>query len=157
MSQQVVDLSISGMTCASCAARVERSLGTVEGVSATVNLATEKAHVTYAEPVTVSDLVAAVERTGYQAAVVPDPHAVRHDDRVGGDHGEHADHADHSGRGRRVSQIRLVRTQPQWAVGGVGRAVGVQERVRLYRVAEPGPGAVRLDEIHLGGRDPGPQ
>ncbi|MFI6351930.1 heavy metal translocating P-type ATPase [Streptomyces sp. NPDC050743] len=62
-----VELLIGGMTCASCAARVERKLNRMEGVSATVNFATEKAKVTYGAGVEVADLVATVEKTGYTA------------------------------------------------------------------------------------------
>ena len=58
-----VDLAISGMTCASCVSRVENSLNKLPGVEASVNLATEKARVSYAEPKTVEDLVAAVATT----------------------------------------------------------------------------------------------
>ncbi|GAA0387077.1 heavy metal translocating P-type ATPase [Streptomyces luteireticuli] len=62
-----VELSIGGMTCASCAARVEKKLNRMDGVSATVNFATEKAKVTYGSDVTVADLIATVEKTGYTA------------------------------------------------------------------------------------------
>ncbi|TKS98280.1 heavy metal translocating P-type ATPase, partial [Streptomyces galbus] len=62
-----VELSIGGMTCASCAARVEKRLNRLDGVTATVNYATEKAKVTYAGEVSVADLIAAVEATGYTA------------------------------------------------------------------------------------------
>ncbi|MER6569192.1 heavy metal translocating P-type ATPase [Streptomyces sp. NPDC001093] len=62
-----VELLIGGMTCASCAARVERKLNRMEGVSATVNFATEKAKVTYGTGVQVTDLIATVEKTGYTA------------------------------------------------------------------------------------------
>ncbi len=68
-----VDLTITGMTCASCAARVERTLNRLEGVEASVNLATEKAAVSYAGPLTPEDLLAAVATTGYGASVIPDP------------------------------------------------------------------------------------
>ncbi len=68
-----LDLSLSGMTCASCAARIEKSLNRLEGVSATVNFATEKAAVEYdPELVATDQLVAAVEALGYGAAV-PEP------------------------------------------------------------------------------------
>jgi P-type Cu+ transporter len=63
------DLVIGGMTCASCAARVERKLNRLDGVTATVNLATETARVSFPAPVTVADLIAVVERTGYTAAL----------------------------------------------------------------------------------------
>ncbi|MBH1934816.1 copper-translocating P-type ATPase [Streptomyces sp. AV19] len=62
-----VELAIGGMTCASCAARVEKKLNRMAGVSATVNFATEKAKVTYDADVTVADLIATVEKTGYTA------------------------------------------------------------------------------------------
>jgi len=64
-----VELVIGGMTCASCAARIEKKLNKLDGVSATVNYATEKAKVTYAGSVTPADLVAVVEATGYTAAL----------------------------------------------------------------------------------------
>ncbi|MEU0170310.1 heavy metal translocating P-type ATPase [Streptomyces iakyrus] len=62
-----VELAIGGMTCASCAARIEKKLNRMDGVEATVNYATEKAKVTYREDVTVSDLIETVEATGYTA------------------------------------------------------------------------------------------
>ncbi|WP_392469072.1 heavy metal translocating P-type ATPase [Arsenicicoccus cauae] len=62
-----VDLAIGGMTCASCSSRVERKLNKLDGVQASVNLATEKAHVTYPTALTVADLVTVVEQTGYTA------------------------------------------------------------------------------------------
>ncbi len=68
--QEQLDLAISGMTCASCSARVERKLNKLEGVEASVNLATEKAHVAYAAPLTVEDLIATVHKTGYGARVL---------------------------------------------------------------------------------------
>lgn len=64
-----VELSIGGMTCASCAARIEKKLNRMDGVTATVNYATEKAKVAYAEGVAPDDLVATVEATGYTAAL----------------------------------------------------------------------------------------
>ncbi|TVZ95021.1 cation-translocating P-type ATPase [Streptomyces sp. BK340] len=66
-STSEVELLIGGMTCASCAARVEKKLNRMDGVSATVNYATEKAKVSYAEGVQVSDLIATVVKTGYTA------------------------------------------------------------------------------------------
>ncbi|QLH26339.1 cation-translocating P-type ATPase [Streptomyces sp. Rer75] len=63
-----VELAIGGMTCASCAARIEKRLNRMDGVEATVNYATEKAKVSYrGESVTVKDLIATVEATGYTA------------------------------------------------------------------------------------------
>ncbi|WP_405425033.1 heavy metal translocating P-type ATPase [Streptomyces erythrochromogenes] len=62
-----VELSIGGMTCASCAARIEKKLNRMDGVEATVNYATEKAHVSYGADVAVADLIATVVKTGYTA------------------------------------------------------------------------------------------
>jgi Cu+-exporting ATPase len=62
-----VELIIGGMTCASCAARVEKKLNRMDGVAATVNYATEKAKVRYSGDLSVRDLVATVEATGYTA------------------------------------------------------------------------------------------
>jgi len=64
-----VDLAIEGMTCASCVARVEKRLNRVDGVTATVNLPLETAHVALAADVSDADLVAAVEKAGYTARV----------------------------------------------------------------------------------------
>ncbi|MGW2474668.1 heavy metal translocating P-type ATPase [Streptomyces sp. NPDC001665] len=66
------EFTIGGMTCASCAARVEKKLNRMDGVTATVNYATEKARVSYDDAaVSVHDLVATVERTGYTAKPLP--------------------------------------------------------------------------------------
>ncbi|MFF0162267.1 heavy metal translocating P-type ATPase [Streptomyces sp. NPDC005263] len=62
-----VELAIGGMTCASCAARIEKKLNRMDGVEATVNYATEKAKVTFSEDIAVTDLIATVEATGYTA------------------------------------------------------------------------------------------
>lgn len=66
-TSQRVELAIGGMTCASCAARVERKLNKVDGVSATVNYATEKAQVDFPAALSVGDLVGVVESAGYTA------------------------------------------------------------------------------------------
>jgi P-type Cu+ transporter len=67
-----VELTIGGMTCASCAARIEKKLNRMDGVEATVNYATEKAKVSYAgERLSVRDLIATVEATGYTAEEPP--------------------------------------------------------------------------------------
>ncbi|MEV4438835.1 heavy metal translocating P-type ATPase [Streptomyces sp. NPDC049577] len=63
-----VELAIGGMTCASCAARIEKKLNRMDGVAATVNYATEKAKVSYRGGIAVADLIATVEATGYTAA-----------------------------------------------------------------------------------------
>ncbi|HEV3381164.1 MAG TPA: heavy metal translocating P-type ATPase [Trebonia sp.] len=67
--ERAVDLTIGGMTCASCAARIQKKLNKLAGVTATVNYATEKARVSFPAAVTPEDLIKAVERTGYTAAL----------------------------------------------------------------------------------------
>ncbi|TWP39050.1 heavy metal translocating P-type ATPase [Leekyejoonella antrihumi] len=68
-----LDLAISGMTCASCAARIEKKLGRLDGVEASVNFATEHARVRYAEPVTIDQLLQTVEAAGYHASLPAPP------------------------------------------------------------------------------------
>ena len=70
-----VELAITGMTCASCANRIERKLNKLEGVTASVNYATEKAKVSYPATVSTDDLLRTVEQAGYAAAVPPPPGA----------------------------------------------------------------------------------
>ncbi|MEV7520921.1 heavy metal translocating P-type ATPase [Streptomyces sp. NPDC091371] len=80
-----VELAIGGMTCASCAARIEKKLNRMDGVEATVNYATEKAKVTYqGAAVSVADLIATVEATGYTAA---EPAPIRDTDGLAGQDG----------------------------------------------------------------------
>lgn len=82
------ELQIGGMTCASCAARVEKKLNKLDGVEATVNFATEKAYVSAPAFLDVADLISTVEKTGYTAQPVrkepeqsgDDDAAVRDDD-----------------------------------------------------------------------------
>jgi Cu+-exporting ATPase len=69
----LIELEIGGMTCASCAARVEKRLNKLDGVTATVNYATEKARVAFPDTVTPDDLVAAVGKAGYTATVPAPP------------------------------------------------------------------------------------
>jgi Cu+-exporting ATPase len=70
-----IELAIGGMTCASCAARIEKRLNKIEGVTATVNYATEKAKVLFPEGVSPEDLIASVEKTGYTAELPAPPKA----------------------------------------------------------------------------------
>src|SRR5919204_3422436 len=79
----VVRLELAGMTCAACAARIERRLNRLDGVEAAVNFAAEQATVECADDVPVERLVGAVESAGYGARVAPGAHE-RHE------HGEHA-------------------------------------------------------------------
>ncbi|TGD88926.1 cadmium-translocating P-type ATPase [Mycolicibacterium sp. CH28] len=76
------DLQLTGMSCASCAATIERGLNDLAGVHATVNFAVERAHVEHGPQVSEHDLIHAVESTGYHAAVI---------DHSGGGH----DHMNH--------------------------------------------------------------
>ncbi len=78
-----VELVIGGMTCASCATRIEKKLNKIDGVTATVNYSTEKAKVTFPEGVTTDELLQTVERTGYTATLP----AVESDADAGADHG----------------------------------------------------------------------
>ncbi|RDI33794.1 Cu+-exporting ATPase [Rhodococcus sp. AG1013] len=81
---RTVDLDIGGMTCASCAARIERKLGKLDGVSATVNYATEQARIRFPESVPTQDLIDVVKKTGYTAAVArPVPSADETRDLLG--------------------------------------------------------------------------
>ncbi|WP_194816720.1 cation-translocating P-type ATPase [Nocardia sp. XZ_19_385] len=72
-----VELVIGGMTCASCANRIEKKLNKLDGVTATVNYATEKARVDFTGDISPADLIATVEQTGYTATLpappVPEP------------------------------------------------------------------------------------
>ncbi len=80
-----LELSISGMTCASCAAHVEKRLNGIDGVTATVNFATEKARVSAPGTVPPGELISAVEQAGYHAALagpVPAPTAEPGDPRA---------------------------------------------------------------------------
>ncbi|MDO8370034.1 MAG: heavy metal translocating P-type ATPase [Candidatus Nitrotoga sp.] len=66
-----VDLTISGMTCASCVMRVEKALNEVAGVeSATVNLATERAHVNFSDETSATELRNAIRNAGYEATII---------------------------------------------------------------------------------------
>ena len=97
---RTVDLDLTGMTCASCAARIEKKLNRLDGVTATVNYATERAHVTADEGVGDDALVGAVEAIGYGVRLpVADPHGQghhgtdqEHDDEDAGDHGATVGH-----------------------------------------------------------------
>jgi Cu+-exporting ATPase len=77
-----IELEIGGMTCASCAMRIEKKLNKVEGVNATVNYATEKARIEAPEGTDPASLIAIVEKTGYTAALPapPEPEATASED-----------------------------------------------------------------------------
>ncbi len=77
--RNTTELAITGMTCASCATRIERKLNRLDGVSATVNYATANAHVSHPGSLAVADLVGTVEHLGYGAAL-PAPDGPDDDD-----------------------------------------------------------------------------
>jgi Cu+-exporting ATPase len=84
-----VTLDVGGMTCTACAMRVEKKLNKLEGVTASVNYATEKATVQVAPGVEVQSLLDTVARTGYTASVRPPAGTHRHDGSA--DHERHGD------------------------------------------------------------------
>ncbi|HEV2639990.1 MAG TPA: heavy metal translocating P-type ATPase [Actinocrinis sp.] len=78
-----VDLALTGMTCATCATRIERKLNRLPGVAASVNFATEQATVRYPATVDQADLLAAVAAAGYRATPIPAPGEDRADEGPG--------------------------------------------------------------------------
>ncbi len=72
---QEIELSVTGMTCAACAARVEKKLGALDDVTAAVNFATGRATVTVPASVPVARLIEAVEQAGYGAELARPPRA----------------------------------------------------------------------------------
>ena len=107
-----VDLDISGMTCSSCALRIEKKLNRVPGVEATVNYATERAHVECDPEMDPAELVAVVEATGYAASVERppgSPHAHGPSDEHGHDAGHDAhDHGPTDEAGVRALRDRVL-------------------------------------------------
>ena len=92
-----IDLDIGGMTCASCAARIEKKLNRMPGVTASVNYATEKATMTAVPEVTVDDVIATVVATGY-TATVPTHLGLQQDEPGGSEPSDEATHQhDHPG------------------------------------------------------------
>ncbi|GAA4655772.1 heavy metal translocating P-type ATPase [Arthrobacter cryoconiti] len=73
-SPRIIELDIEGMTCASCVSRVERKLGKLEGVSASVNLPLESATVTVPAGMSEQQIIDTVKATGYRASVKTSPH-----------------------------------------------------------------------------------
>lgn len=78
------DLRLSGMSCASCASKIESGLNRLDGVAATVNFAVEQAHVEHDPHVSADDLIRAVESSGYHASVFDHAHP-NHDDHMNHD------------------------------------------------------------------------
>ena len=88
-ARERIDLAIDGMTCSSCAARIEKRLNRIDGVTATVNYATEQANVTHGPTVSTEDLIAQVEAAGYTARL---PRAPASPDTTGPDAHVRDDH-----------------------------------------------------------------
>ncbi|NIJ10392.1 Cu+-exporting ATPase [Saccharomonospora amisosensis] len=86
-AEHEIELAISGMTCASCAMRIERKLNKLDGVSATVNYATEKATVSYPEGTQPNRLIEEIEAAGYSAEL-PTPAEQRVEGEVDTGRGE---------------------------------------------------------------------
>lgn len=117
---RVVDLEIEGMTCASCVNRVEKKLGKLDGVEASVNLPLESAHVKVPAGITDEQITATVEAAGYKARIRQSPshshHAHEHAEDVSGGatQNDHADHGtegatpggDHMQHGGTASQLK---------------------------------------------------
>ena len=111
---RVINLKIEGMTCASCVGRVERKLGKLDGVEATVNLPLESAQVTVPEGVTDEEIVRTVDSAGYKAHVVRPVESTRvrparedHGASMHGDHaGPHPDGEDHMAHGGTAATLR---------------------------------------------------
>jgi Cu+-exporting ATPase len=82
-AQEQIDLRIGGMTCASCAARIEKKLNKLDGVKATVNYSTEVAQVSFPATVLPADLVAEVVKIGYTATLPPPPRAAEPQELAG--------------------------------------------------------------------------
>ncbi len=85
VTSHIVDLDISGMTCSSCAMRIEKKLNRLDGVEATVNYATERAHVESRSDVDPDELIAVVEATGYHASLPPAAGTSDRSDHASGD------------------------------------------------------------------------
>ncbi|WPF82192.1 heavy metal translocating P-type ATPase [Sanguibacter sp. 4.1] len=135
-----IDLAVSGMTCASCVARVEKRLNRLPGVVATVNLPLESAHVVLDEDVDEAELVAAVAKAGYDARVTgrrrlggeaaaapaPDAHRTAHMSHApdaahapGTSHSPHATHATHAPAAHDHSSAEMALSGHSMAEGHV--------------------------------------
>jgi Cu+-exporting ATPase len=103
-----LELEIGGMTCASCATRIEKRLNKLEGVDASVNYATEKARVNAPHGTDPNLLIAEVEKTGYRAAVPKSVHSHGHDHDHGGLAGPEDDREQESLRIRLIVSTLLA-------------------------------------------------
>jgi Cu+-exporting ATPase len=109
-----LDLPVQAMTCASCAARIERKLNRMAGVTASVNYATALAHVTFPTDLHPRELVATVERTGYSAQLPSPPERAAPEETAAG-HGE----PEETGAGHSEPDADLVALRRRLLVGAV--------------------------------------
>ncbi|WP_415952311.1 heavy metal translocating P-type ATPase [Streptomyces sp. KLOTTS4A1] len=121
-----VELAIGGMTCASCAARIEKKLNRMDGVEATVNYATEKAKVHFRADIAVRDLIAKVEATGYTAREPEPPSAATPEAEEGADADANSDAR--TGTGTGTGSSADTRTT------GRQRAAAVPDELRSLRL-----------------------
>ena len=110
MSEHTVELDIDGMTCASCAARIEKRLKRLPGVEASVNYATQKASLRLPQDTSAEDAIAVVQATGYGAALYGPP------ERADVDEAEAGDRDDEAAAWRRRLLICAVLTAPVLAM-----------------------------------------
>jgi Cu+-exporting ATPase len=106
-SPRETTLAIGGMTCASCAARVEKRLNKLDGVTASVNYATEQAYVKLPDGLAPDDLIAEVEAVGYTARL-PEPAGRADGDEEAGQEDTEADDATRSLRTRLLTSVLLA-------------------------------------------------
>ena len=113
MSEQQTELVVTGMTCASCSARIEKKLSKLDGVTAAVNYATGKAFVRHPDSVTVDELLRTVDASGYAAAPAPERD-------LGADRsGEPDPEAEHTAYLRRRLVVAVALTVPIIAISMV--------------------------------------
>ena len=105
---RIVELDIQGMTCASCVGRVERKLGKLEGVQASVNLPLESATVTVPENISDQDIVDTVHATGYTAQLKRPAHSSPGDPALDGTDPVHSDHVSHGGTAAQLRPRLIV-------------------------------------------------
>ena len=105
---RIVELDIQGMTCASCVGRVERKLGKLEGVQASVNLPLESATVTVPENISDQDIVDTVHATGYTAQLKQPAHSSAADPALDGTDPVHSDHMSHGGTAAQLRPRLIV-------------------------------------------------
>ena len=134
VAAQQVELVLGGMTCASCANRIEKKLNKLDGVVATVNYASEKAKVTHTAAVAPEDLVAAVEAAGYTARLPTPPRP--------------AGQAPEAGEIVEDDPVRVVLRVPRRAGAALSATLREVQGVRSAR--KLAPVRVQVDPVELG-------